>query len=94
MHVDLEKQVNLVDAFKMIVKLSEKYLDIDSTNDLKRYFDNAIIFVEDDELKNLGSTSNLINHLISQIPKRIERLSELKAPQCVIDAEIAVLLLR
>jgi len=92
MEIDLEKKLNLVDAFEMIVKLSEKYLDADSTNDLKSYFDRAIVTdVEDDDLEYLGKTSDLINHLISRIPKRIERLSEMKAPQVVIDGEIAAL---
>ena len=51
MEIDLEKKLNLVDAFEMIVKLSEKYLDADSTNDLKSYFDRAIVTdVEDDIL--------------------------------------------
>ena len=97
MQVDLEKKVNLVDAFEMIVKLSEKYLDVDSTNNLKGYFDRAIemeeIFPdeEDDNSEYLGKTSNLIKDLLSNIPKRIERLSELKAPQVIIDREVSAL---
>ena len=98
MQVDLEKQVNLADACEMIVKLSEKYLDVDSTNDLKGYLDRAIemeeIFSdeeEDDDLERLGKTSNLIKSFLSNIPKRIERLTELKAPQFIIDGEIAAL---
>ena len=97
MEIDLEKKVKLVDAFEMIVKLSEKYLDADSTNDLKDYFDKTIeteeIFADEGgaDLERLGRTSNLISELLSNIPKRIERLSELRAPQVIIDFEIAAL---
>ena len=97
MQVDLEKKVNFVDACEMIVKFSEKYLDVDSTNDLKGYLDRAIemeeIFSdeEDDDLESLGKTSNLIKSLLSSIPKRIERLSELRAPQIIIDGEVSAL---
>ncbi len=97
MQVDLEKKVNLVDACEMIVKLSEKYLDVDSTNDLRGYLDRAIemeeIFPdeEDNNSEYLGKTSNLIKDLLSNIPKRIERLSELKAPQVIIDSEVSAL---
>ena len=92
MQVDLEKKVNIVDSFEMIVKLSENDLDVDSINGLKKYFDLAILTdVEDDDLKNLGKTSDLISGLISRIPKRIERLLEVNAPQFVIDKERSVL---
>ena len=46
---------------------------------------------EDDDLESLGKTSNLIKSLLSNIPKRIERLSEMKAPQVIIDIEMVAL---
>ena len=81
----------------MILKLSEKYLDIDSTNGLKDYFHKTIemeeIFADEGgaDFERLGRTSNLISELISNIPKRIERLLELRAPQVIIDIEMAAL---
>jgi len=96
MQIDLEKKVNVVDAYEMIVKLSEKYLDVDSTNDLKRYLDLRVVGdyaeeEEDDHLERLGRTRDLISELISDIPKRIERLSEMRAPQVIIDSERSTL---
>ncbi len=96
MQIDLEKKVNVVDAYEMIVKLSEKYLDVDSTNDLKRYLDLRVVGdyaeeEEDDHSERLGRTCDLISELISDIPKRIERLSEMRAPQVIIDSERSTL---
>jgi len=81
------------------VKFSEKYLDVDSTNDLKKYFDDAVLMAEiyadeeddDDLLEGIGRPRDLISNIISNIPKRIDRLVELKAPQVIIDGERAVL---
>ena len=94
MQIDLEKKVNVVEAFEMIVKLSEKYLDVDSTNELKRYLDLRIqgdFSLDEDHLERLGRTRDLISELISDIPKRIERLSEWSAPQVIIDSERSTL---
>ena len=97
MEIDLEKKVNLVDACAMVVKLSEKHLDNDSTKHLKEYLDKMIETEEiwadedDDPLESLGRPRALISNMISNIPKRIDRLVELKAPQVIIDMERAVL---
>ena len=44
-----------------------------------------------DPLEYLGRPRALISNMISNIPKRIDRLVELKAPQVIIDGERAVL---
>ena len=91
MQVDLEKKMSMVDAFKGIVKLSKKYLDGDSINHLNQYFENLVATDFDDIYLNHVKTGDFINELIVLIPKRIERLLELNAPQVVIDSEIATL---
>jgi hypothetical protein len=99
MQIDLDKKFNLVDACAVIVKLSEKHLDNDSTNDLRSYFDKTIEMAEifaleeedDDHLEGLGRTRDLISNMILNIPKRIDRLVELDAPQVIIDTEMSAL---
>lgn len=97
MEIDLGKKVNLVDACAMIVKLSEKHLDNDSTNNLKKYLDKMIeteeIWADEDydPLRALGRPRALIINMISNIPKRINRLVELDAPQVIIDTEMSAL---
>lgn len=95
MQVDLEKKMGFYDTFEVIVKLSESYLDDDSTNNLKRYFDLLVAGEchedEDDDSKKLVNTKTVINRLMFILPKRIERLLELRAPQVIIDNEVSAL---
>jgi len=91
MQVDLEKEMSMVDSFQEIVKLSEDYLDGDSINHLKKYFEGLVVTDLDDFYLNHIKTGDFINEMILGIPKRIERLLELKAPQVVIDFEVAAL---
>jgi hypothetical protein len=93
MQVDLEKEMNVIDSFKEIIKLSEEYLDSDTTNDIKRYFDGLVLAdLDEDYPKTYVKTGDLIDELILQfIPRRIERLAELKAPQVIQDLEMSAL---
>ena len=56
-----------------------------------QYFENLVATDFDDIYLNHVKTGDFINELIVLIPKRIERLLELNAPQVVIDSEIATL---
>lgn len=93
MQVDLERKVNGIDAFKEIGKLSEKKLDRDTANDIKKYFDGLIEADLDDFYpNNYIKIGSLINELILHfIPRRIERLAELNAPQVIQDREMSAL---
>jgi len=93
MKIDLEKRVNVVGSFDEIVKLSKKYLNDDSIKELRSTFNNYIITDSDDPSEEYIEIKliDMIDRLIFITPKRIDRLLELKAPQCVIDSENLVL---
>jgi len=89
MQIDLEKDASVSESFDEIIKLSEKHLDDGSINDLRHYFDSllAVEIDEDDDTEETIKLIDMLNHLILTIPKRIDRLLELKAPQVIIDGE-------
>jgi hypothetical protein len=91
MKIDLEKRVSVVDSLDEIIELSKKYLNDDSIKQLKSAFDIYAIFIDDGDESVEIRLIDMINHLIVTIPKRIDRLSDLKAPQSVIDSEKLVL---
>lgn len=91
MQIDLEKELNLADWFDEIIRLSEDHLDADSIHILRHHFDDALIYVEDEESKEVGKLIDLLNNIILNSPKRIDRLVELEAPQVIINREKSVL---
>jgi len=93
MKIDLEKRVSVIGSFDEIVEISKNFLNDDSVNELRSHFDNYITIYDLSESEENADTKLIvtIDNLLFITPKRIDRLLELKAPQCVIDSERFVL---